>query len=847
MTSRRYYRVAVNLPHIGEPFDYHLTDEQSGLELERGALVLVPFGAQIVQGVVFAEVEKPAVETTREIRQVLFARTLLPPHLLQLAIRLSEETLAPLGQWISLLLPAGIEQRSEWAYQWSGKEATTPLTISQQRVLRLLQKRGALHLRQIQKAMGNIGIQETLQALVRRGLVTSQPILSQATVRPKRVLTVSLNPDIQDWEGAFEKHKQRAGASYERRKKALQYVAQEGKEVEIPWVYAASGASLSDLKKLEEWGLVILNRQITWRDPLARLTKQEVTAVTLTVEQERCWQAIQEALHHAWSGQKRAPILLEGVTGSGKTELYLRAVEETLQAGKQAIVLVPEISLTPQTIRRFSARFPTQLGVYHSRLSAGERYDTWQRVWAGQISLVVGPRSSLFLPFSQPGLVVLDECHDDSYYQEQDPNYHAVQAAIAYMDITGGLCVLGSATPTIEQAYRAREGKWGWLQLKGRILAHQKTVESHLSASPLGEGLKKDGQEKDRHPLPAVRVVDMRAELKAGNRSIFSRLLCSKLEQVLENQQQAILYLNRRGTATYVFCRVCGAALKCPRCQIPLTYHLELRSPHLSKELICHRCNYQRGMPQRCPACGSQHIRQFGIGTERVEEEVRKLFPQARLLRWDADTTRAKGAHEEIWGRFADHQADVLIGTQMLAKGLDLPFVTLVGVVLADVGLNLPDYRAAERTFQLLMQVAGRAGRSALGGEVIFQTYLPDHYVIQSAARQDYEQFYQQELPLRQTTQYPPFSTLIRLEYRHTQEAKARQEAERMAAELTHWIDDSRLHSIRLIGPVPCFYQRLHSQFRWQIILAGDHPERLLRNRRWKNGWQIEINPISLL
>jgi primosomal protein N' (replication factor Y) len=537
-------------------------------------------------------------------------------------------------------------------------------------------------------------------------------------------------------------------------------------------------------------------------------------------------------------------------------------MEAILQQGKSAIILVPEIALTPQTVRRFIARFPNQVGLVHSKLSAGERYDTWRRARSGLLSAVVGPRSALFTPFSNIGLIVVDECHDQSYYQsETPPAYHAREAAVIYARQLGAVCILGSATPDIVSTYRAAQGDWIPLSLPARILAHKDAIRRQmatLDTLPPSETarpkavfrtLEKDAETTE---LPPVHIVDMREELKAGNRSIFSLPLQRALKNILDHKQQAILFINRRGMATYIFCRDCGQALKCPRCDIPLTYHLNSagksnrRTSQGTSGLICHRCHYRRQLPKKCPSCGSSRIKQYGTGTERVEAQVKSLLPQATTVRWDWETTRKKGAHDVILEHFANHQADILIGTQMLAKGLDLPLVTLVGVVLADVGLNLPDYRATERTFQILTQVAGRAGRSPLGGQVILQTFQPDHYVIKTAAGHDYRGFYRQEINHRRELGYPPYARLVRLEFRGTDETSVEAQAVKMAGQMRHWIEKGNHQNTDLIGPVPCFFARTGGIFRWHIILRSPDPVSVLRNKPLGD-CRVEVDPPSLL
>jgi primosomal protein N' (replication factor Y) len=535
------------------------------------------------------------------------------------------------------------------------------------------------------------------------------------------------------------------------------------------------------------------------------------------------------------------PVLLHGVTGSGKTELYLRAVAESLLSGRQALVLVPEIALTPQTVRRFVSRFPGRVGLVHSKLSPGERYDTWRRAHQGKLDVIIGPRSALFSPLPNLGLVVVDESHDGSYYQDSSrPYYHARTAALALAEIRGAVCILGSATPDLTSLQQARQGIFTYLSLPARIMAHKDTAAAYDKQYPGQNRFQAADEQAAMAELPPVQVVDMREELKAGSRSIFSLPLQHALADVLNKKQQAILFLNRLGSATYVFCRSCGQSLTCPNCDTNLTYHSG------RAQLLCHHCGYERNSPKACPNCGSEQIRHYGMGTERVEQEVLRLFPQARTLRWDRETTRQKGAHELILSHFTNQRADVLIGTQMLAKGLDLPLVTLVGVVLADVGLTLPDYRAGERVFQVLAQVAGRAGRSPLGGRVILQTFNPEHYIIQAAAGHDYAGFTERELEYREQLGYPPFARLVRLEFRHRDNQHAEAEAQRVAGLLREMIEKQGRRATNLIGPVPCFYTRRGGEYRWQIILRGPDPAGMLSAKKL-DGWRVETNPQALL
>lgn len=823
-----FIRVAVNVPTVLGVFDYHLPDGLLG-QVGAGHLVTVPFGRQIVQGVVLELTAAPSVAETRPVIDLLDPQPVVTAAQIALARWLADYYLSPLAAMLGLMLPAGLAQQADTLYSIARNPDAAAGETGQvgQRLLKLLHERGPLRGRQIDRHFKNVDWRKSAEALTRRGVLTRQSVLPPPAIRPKFVRTAQLAVPPAEAEAAMPTLGKTA-ATLTRRQAALRFLLDEPQAVDVAWVYAASGCNLADLQELAERGLLVLRETEVWRDPLAKIEPggPEEAPPLLTADQQKAWEAIEEAFNSPAATQ---PFLLHGVTGSGKTELYLRAAAEAARRGKQTLILVPEIAITPQMVRRFLARFPGQVGLVHSRLSDGERYDTWRRARLGLLQVVIGPRSALFTPLPRIGLIVLDECHDGSYYQAEPPFYHAETAARHYARLCGAVCILGSATPSVVQRYQAESGVSLRLALPRRIVQPN---------------------------LPPVEVVDMRQELKSGNRAIFSRALTDRLAEVLDSRQQAILFLNRRGTATYVFCRDCGYVARCPNCDTPLTYHVTQfssapgRPQHVTPEhvgdLICHRCNYHRRMLEKCPACGSRQIRAYGLGSEKVESEVRALFPSARTLRWDWETTRQKDAHEIILSHFAAGRADILIGTQMLAKGLDLPRVTLVGVVLAEVGLHLPDPFAAERTFNLLTQVAGRAGRSALGGRVILQTFQPEHYVIQAAAAHDVDRFYVRELETRRNLGYPPFARLVRLEFRAREAARAESEARRLAGRLSSDLAAEARTETTLIGPVPCFFARADGWHRWQIVLRGPDPASLLRGRELP-GWRVEVDPISLL
>lgn len=630
----------------------------------------------------------------------------------------------------------------------------------------------------------------------------------------------------------------------------LRVLARQPDPMELSWVYAQTGATLPELQKLEKLELIALGEKQNYRDSLADRDFVPSSAPTLTPEQAEAWSVI-EAHIRSWGWSKAAGesnpglFLLHGVTGSGKTEIYLRAIELTLQQGRGAIYLVPEIALTAQTVRRVASRFPGKTAIVHSGLKEGERYDTWRRARSGLVQVVVGARSALFTPLPDVGLVILDEEHDQSYKQTEPippPYYHARDVAEQMMRHNSGTLILGSATPDVEIIHRAQRGDFKLLQLPTRIMGHRiRILEQSERTGITPQYTPAHAEDALSIELPTVKIVDMRQELRAGNTSIFSLPLQQALKETLQRREQAILFLNRRGESTYVFCRDCGYVATCPRCDSPLTYHRQ------GETLRCHRCGHRVPQPQSCPQCQSNRIKYFGAGTQQIEAALHQMFPKARTLRWDADTAGNADTHDLFLQRFIDHKADIMVGTQMVAKGLDLPLVTLVGVVSADMGLNLPDFRAGERTFQLLTQVAGRAGRGLLGGRVILQTYEPEHYAVQAAAHHDFAGFYKQEIRYRRELAYPPFRRLARLLFRDESEIRAHSEAETAANLLRTRIAEQQLDATELIGPAPCFFSRVNRVFRWHILLRAPDPVEVLRGFELRRGWHLDLDPIDVL
>ena len=831
----KYVEVAVNLPAVRGTFHYHLPASLGGL-VGVGHLVTAPFGKQMVQGVVIDLPRVPEVAQTRAIEELLDPEPVLTTSQLELARWMAKYYHTTLIECLTIMLPSGLSQPADSEYVLIAPDAIGEKP-TQQRLIQLLAKRGPLRGRQIARAMSRMNWRSAADRLVRDEVIARTAVLRPPRVAPRKLRTVALAVPPEQVAKSYDDLGRPGGEPAKRRRSVLESLVDERGPLEAGWIYTQTGANSGDLRFLEKRGLVSFGDLEVLRDPLANLEYVAADPPELTADQARVWSDIQLALE----GGTGVHFLLHGVTGSGKTEIYLRAVGRALEMGISSIVLVPEIALTPQTLRRFLSRFPGRLGVLHSQLSEGERYDTWRRARSGDLAILVGPRSALFAPLTSIGLIVVDESHDESYKEHgQAPRYHARRTAIEYARMNSAVCILGTATPDIVTTYRAGRKQMELLSLPLRILGHRENLKMQASRLGVESRYQPAGGVAETIDLPPVRVVDMRQELRAGNRSMFSRALQASLETTLSAGEQAILFLNRRGSTTYVFCRDCGHVMRCSNCDSPLTYH------SARERLLCHHCGNDRRMPEKCPNCGSSRIKQFGAGTQRVQAEVEQLFPTARTVRWDHDTTRLKGAHDAILSGFAAHQADVLVGTQMVAKGLDLPLVTLVGVVLADIGLNLPDYRAPERTFQVLSQVSGRAGRGLLGGHVILQTYEPEHFAIQAASDHDYQSFYEAELKQRQSLEYPPYKRLVRLVFRHTNEQAAQTAADKMVGVLEARMRERGIRQADLIGPVPAYFRRVRGEFRWMVVVRAADPVSLLPEEL-PRGWAVDVDPVSLL
>ncbi|SLJ92369.1 MULTISPECIES: primosomal protein N' [unclassified Paenibacillus] len=805
-------KVIVDVPvkETDRPFDY-LVPESMREWIEIGSRVGVPFGHRTVQGFVIDLVPRTGTEKfkLKPIQELLDIVPPLSEDLVELAEWMSERYASNRILSLQVMVPtalkgkaeryislgdaldgqmAGSASGEEVLFVW-GEESTSEKV--QQDIIRFVKSRGQVPLQQLSRKYPNHAV------LIKKLLLSGVLLESQAIkdkLNKKTMKSIDLAVDVAAAEEALNSFPAKA----QRQKEVLAFLL-EMKEL-LPMamkeLLSTLQVSAATVKGLEEKGLVVTEDVEVFRDPYQGRKFRATEPLNLTEEQQHVYNNINGRLQE----RRHGVFLLHGVTGSGKTEVYLQTIQRCIEQDRQAIVLVPEIALTPQMVERFKGRFGDQVAVMHSRLSGGERYDEWRKIREGQVKVAIGARSAVFAPFSRLGLIIMDEEHETSYKQEETPKYHARDVAVKRAQQHQAVVVLGSATPSLESYYAARS-------------------QSNDDFAPL---LLEMPTRALGNKLPEVRIVDMREELKDGNRSMFSRALHKGLEERMERGEQTVLLLNRRGYSTFVMCRSCGYVAGCPECDISLTYHQR------SNNLRCHYCGYAEAAPEVCPDCGSEHIRYFGTGTQRVEEELAKLFPGIRVIRMDVDTTSEKGSHEKLLKQFREKKADVLLGTQMVAKGLDFPDVTLVGVITADSALNLPDFRAAEKTFQLLTQVAGRAGRHQLPGEVFVQSYTPEHYSIGHASQHDYVSFVREELLHRRNLQYPPYCRLILVTFSHEQLPVLIRLAENYTrilkekANAAGWLgslDRFSNDAFDVLGPVASPIPRIKNRYRFQCMI----------------------------
>ncbi|MGE8079214.1 primosomal protein N' [Peribacillus loiseleuriae] len=758
--------VIVDVPakQTDREFDYTIPDKWVHI-IQSGMRVIVPFGPRMVQGFVTGLKDKSEWKKLRAIKEPMDIDPVLNDELLALGDWLTEETLCYKISALQAMLPAAMKAKYEKIIKVNERKRNQVHPD----ILQIIGTKDALSWKEIIE-----GDKASLfQKEVQKGhLEVLYYVKNRNNKKTMRTILPALNTED------LIKAKNLLPTTAKKQHDILDYFVEMPKKVLLKELLDITHASNGTVKALIDKGILLETNEEVYRDPYENRTFEKKPFFKLTDEQAIAIAPIKESIkndHHD-------VFLLYGVTGSGKTEIYLQAIDDVIKKGGEAIMLVPEISLTPQTVKRFKERFGEQVAVMHSGLSIGEKYDEWRKIHRKEVKVVVGARSAVFAPFENLGIIIIDEEHESSYKQEETVRYHARDVAIQRAKSHNCSVILGSATPTLESFARAQKNVYKLLTLSKRM---------------------------NDHALPAVEIVDMREELRNGNRSMFSELLFTKLQDRLEKQQQTVLMLNKRGHSSFVMCRSCGYVSNCPNCEISLTYH---RSNH---SLKCHYCGHEEAMLAECPECGSEHIRFFGTGTQKVEEELTKILPEARVIRMDVDTTTRKGSHERLLQAFGEGKADILLGTQMIAKGLDFPNITLVGVLSADTMLHLPDFRSSEKTFQLLTQVSGRAGRHELTGEVVIQTYSPEHYSIELSGQQDYNTFYQREMMIRRSNHYPPYYYIALVTVSHEDLMTAVSVTEKISSFMRNGLSRGAM----ILGPSASPISRINNRYRYQCLI----------------------------
>lgn len=823
--SPKYAQIALPIP-VDQTFTYRVPDEICE-DLNIGVRVLVPFGPRRLTGYIISLSNTTNIPNIKPVLDVLDTEPIISNELLRLARWISEYYICPLGEAIRAMLPAGSnleskiviflkmgpnQARDYYSYMQRGQ---------QKRILEILLENNQITMQQIRTSQGIKNPGFAITQLEKLGLVRRDVVLSSLKAKPKLEKWVRISNKITN-KTDFENILTELSIKAPKQKSCLEFIYSR-KTISQKAVLKSVGTGQSTLTALIEKGFIEQFEKEVVREYYSASDSIQLKLIRLNEDQNRAIKVIEQSIQNGLF----APFLLYGVTGSGKTQVYIEAIRRTLAKGKTAIVLVPEISLTPQTVSRFTANFPGTVAVLHSRMSTGERYDSWRKLKQGELKIAIGPRSAIFAPLENIGLIVVDEEHEASYKQTDTmPYYNARDVAMVRGKLNEAVVILGSATPSIESYYNAKLGKYHLLELPTRI---------------------------DDIPMPKVRIFDMskiNRRIPRDKAAILARPFEDKIREKLEAGQQIILLQNRRGFSSYIQCKDCSYIEKCVNCNITLTYH------KTSHRLRCHYCNYIKRAPEVCPKCGGHDIIFQGVGTQRVESELRKLFPSARIVRMDLDTTAQKRSHDRILQDFEQKKYDILLGTQMIAKGHDFPGVTFVGVVSSDTALMLPDFRASERTFQLLTQVAGRAGRKDFQGEVIIQTYSPENYGIVCSQTHDFKKFFSIEIQYRRELKYPPFSRLIQVLVRGEDENKVMQ-----AIHAIRSCFPAESSLFELLGPVPAPISKIQNNYRWHFILKVDKkqdPSNKIMNQMFrdnvgklrksleKDGLKISVNVDSL-
>ncbi len=792
MISMRYADVCVDSPVLANEgiFSYSVPE---GMSVRIGQAVIVPFGKRIIQGIVVGLPAEPQVESVKDIAAVIGDNNLIRPDQIVLAKMISNYYKCPLYSSVSLFLPPGFNRQSV-QYVWkTDKQSAAGLSANQQEILNRLDN-GPCRISLFDK--------NDVHSLIEAGLVRTEYRLGIPRVKPKYevVYRCKLSKDAFD-----EKNRYLVEHRMSARAKLLSFIYSSEKPLSMTEIKNA-GHTNNLVNLLVADGLIEKRLREVIRGTL-NYPATSTLPYELTYHQKIALSEITKGI----SKQKGDKYLLQGVTGSGKTEVYLRSAEAALNKSKQVIVLVPELTLASQIIKAFSQRFPGRVSILHSGMTLGERYDQWRQIKAGKCDIVIGARSAVFSPVENIGLIVIDEEHEYAYKQsDSQPLYHATRIAETICKMTGCVLVLGSATPDVCTRYGADHKRYELLELPRRI----------------------NGSDKLDY-----RIVNMCDEVKNGNTSIFSKLLRDSISETLKRGEQVILFLNRRGDGQFVQCHNCGYVVKCKSCNIAMTYHSDIN------KLICHRCDAKKKLPDICPSCKKSKLTVYGIGTQTVEREVARLFPKARMMRWDGDSVKNSVTTEKLISSMANKETDILIGTQSIAKGLHFPFVTLVGVVSADMSLNMPDFRACERTFQIISQAAGRAGRGDKPGTVIIQTYQPDNYAITST-KTEYDDFYRKEIKMRKEMGYPPFSSMAIITGEESDEEKIVEKMQALKERLIKHAGSMDV-SVSILGPTPSFISRRRGKYRYELNICGQ-VNRLLEGINIPREYFINKDPLGL-
>ncbi|MBF8982203.1 primosomal protein N' [Lutibacter sp. B2] len=828
MEKNEFVKIIVNNKSNMTNREYTYRIPNSIIDIVRkGSRVIVPFGQgnKFIEGFVVDVINEIDIDIDlykiKYVKDVVEEYTLLTEELIDLCKWMKEEYLCKFIEAIQCVMPTGASLKSEKKIMLNSdiderKLVNSKLSNIEKKIVNFLLKKRNTTYTSLRNNIEEDSIYRSIKSLEKKNIIIVQEQLKRDvnTISEK---IIRLSNDTFNIDEIISKRAQK-------QREVINYL-QKHKEVRWDIVRKEMNVSLSIMNVLKEKGIVEIVTIEKQRQPYKNISIESKTVLNLTSEQKNAIETIEPYIHKDQSEK----FLIHGVTGSGKTEIYMRLIDQVIRKSKEAIVLVPEIALTGQMIERFKSRFGDIVAVLHSKLSLGERYDEWNRIRKEEVKIVIGARSAIFSPFKNLGIIIIDEEHEYTYKSENNPKYHTRDVSEFRCEKNNAILVLGSATPSIESYSKSLENQYKKIEMIKRF---------------------------NENPLPKIEIIDMRDELKKGNKSIFSMSLYKNIEDNLNRGKQSILFLNRRGYSTFISCRNCGYVVKCPHCEVSLTYH------STKHDVSCHYCGFKIVPPRICPKCASKYIKYFGVGTEKIEELTRKYFPEARIARLDLDTTSKKGSMDRILDQVKKGQIDILIGTQMIAKGLDFPNVTLVGVIAADMNLNLPDFRSAERTFQLITQVAGRAGRGDELGRVIVQTYEPNNFAIKASENHDYISFYNQEILLRKQLSYPPYSDLINIVFSGIKEF----EVIKLANEFTNIVKDllakqNIKDNEMIFGPYPATLSKVKQKYRWQLIIKGKFIDqnaikgiikyvdmRLRKNKNFNDLIiSIDINPQSML